>query len=81
MYKIFGNSIGAAQSDQPNPLAISPFYKRRTLLDLTFSSHTLQATYLELKPCIGKKAQARVSAVIGRRKKEREKATCCVSET
>ena len=33
-----------------------------------------------VKPCIGKEAQARVSAVIGRRKKERENTTCCVCE-
>jgi len=35
---------------------------------------------LAVKPCIGKEAQAWVSAAISRRKKERENAACCVCE-
>jgi len=34
-----------------------------------------------LKPCIGKEAQARVSAAIGQRKKERKYGLLCVRET
>jgi len=33
-----------------------------------------------LKPCMGKEAQARMSAVIGRREKESENTTCRVCE-
>jgi len=39
-----------------------------------------QQDWVTVKPCIGKEVQARVSAVIGRRKKERENTTCCVCE-
>jgi len=35
---------------------------------------------LQVKPCICKEAQARVSAMIGRQKKKRENKTCCKSE-
>jgi len=39
-----------------------------------------QQTWINLKPFTGKEALARVSAVIGRRKKERENMTCCKCE-